>query len=527
MGVYEDVMIMENQKQVNRAGVIDIGSHSIKLIIGEAIGDDVKIIELLKHLLPIGKDTFYKNIITQETIKQTINILSKYKKVLEEYAITDIRVIATNAVREANNKDIFIDSVYRKTGFRVEVLTVGDVIYFVDSYISYKLKDKYPTHEKNLLIAELSAGAIEFSIMENGYVVMSRAAPLGSLQLKQIISKLKSSQQKNLEAVKEYFENELEYIKRFIPTKKIDDIILISEDLAFSIENILKEKRKESTFFTITKEEALSFASKCEGKSADEIMNTHKLPFDIAEITGIFSIILSSFFTFTENKYIYVLETSLYEAVLSHMLEQYTPSRQYKKIDHLIAMTKSLCTKYNVNINHSEYVANLSKTIFTSLREILGLQQGDLLHLLLASYLHDIGMFISNRVHHKHSEYIISSLNLSRLEEEDMKTIAAIARYHRKAAPSPNHPLYASLPAEKQIKIQKMSAILRISNSLDRSHKQKIRDLTVKIDKDQNIVLTAIVSGNFILEEMDFDEKKKFLEDITGTKISLKVTTKT
>src|SRR6185436_19547407 len=149
-----------------RAGVIDIGSSSIKLVIGEAEEDRIKILETLKNVIPIGKSTFLKGRISQEIIKEICVILERYKQKLQEYDVKNVRVIATTAVREAQNKNLFIDTVRRKTGLAVEILNVGDVVYYIDSFLSLKLKKAYPIYEKNLLIAELGAGSLDISIME-------------------------------------------------------------------------------------------------------------------------------------------------------------------------------------------------------------------------------------------------------------------------------------------------------------------------------------------------------------------------
>jgi len=139
---------------IKRAAIIDIGSESIRLIIGERKRKDLKILDLLKNILPIGRDTFYKSTITQASIRETISILQKYKRVMSDYGVKACRIIATTAVRDARNRDVFIDTIQRNTGFQIEVFTAGDVIYYIDSYIYFRLKDQYPIHKKNLLIAE-------------------------------------------------------------------------------------------------------------------------------------------------------------------------------------------------------------------------------------------------------------------------------------------------------------------------------------------------------------------------------------
>jgi exopolyphosphatase/guanosine-5'-triphosphate,3'-diphosphate pyrophosphatase len=169
------------------AGVIDIGSNSIKLLIGEAAEGDIMTLELLKNIAPIGRSTFLKGYISQEPINLTINILEKYKKILNGYQIKQVFVIATTAVREATNRNIFVDTVRRKTGFEIEVLNVGDIVYYIDAYISYKLKDTYPVHNKNLLICEMGAGSVDVSLLKKGFTVMNIGLALGSLRFKLVV----------------------------------------------------------------------------------------------------------------------------------------------------------------------------------------------------------------------------------------------------------------------------------------------------------------------------------------------------
>jgi exopolyphosphatase / guanosine-5'-triphosphate,3'-diphosphate pyrophosphatase len=145
------------------------------------------------------------------------------------------------------------------------------------------------------------------------------------------------------------------------------------------------------------------------------------------------------------------------------------------------------------------------------------------LYLTLASYLHDIGMFVNNRAHHKHTEYIINSLNLFRLTQEEIRIIAAVARYHRKSSPMATHLFYNSLAAEQQILVQKLSAILRIANALDRSHRQKVKKLEIKISKNQDTNIIVYTHENFLLEKSNFMEKKGYFEEITGSRLSLTV----
>jgi exopolyphosphatase / guanosine-5'-triphosphate,3'-diphosphate pyrophosphatase len=511
------------EKELTRAGVIDIGTHSIKLFIAEEDKADIKIIESLKNFVPLGNDTFFKDRISQESINRTVAVLEKYSDKLKEYAVTNVKVIATTAVREAANKDVFIDTVNRKTGFNIEVLTVGDVIYYIDAYLYQKLKDKYPLHSKNLIIAELGAGSLEASVMAQGYTMMNVGLPLGTLRIKQLLGKLDGSLKENYEAVEENADNEFSYFKKEIPQINIDDIILIDETFSSYLPKVLSGNRPAESFFKLSQEDTAEILDKVTGRTIEDIADEYRIPPENAEIFPAYTVILNTFVKLSENKNIYILDVPLAEAVLADMILDFEVSQKYNRTNQLISIVNSVCRKFNTDIKHAQQVAELSDMLFDNFKETLGLKKNDSLYLLLASYLHDVGMFIYNRAHHKHSEFIISNLNLFRLSDEEIKVIACCGRYHRKGEPAETHFLYNALPRDKQVLVQKLSSILRIANALDRSHRQKVRKLEVKFSRSQDITLTVFVSGNFLLEKIDFLEKKSMFEDVSGNKINLKI----
>ena len=52
---------------------------------------------------------------------------------------------------------------------------------------------------------------------------------------------------------------------------------------------------------------------------------------------------------------------------------------------------------------------------------------------------------------------------------------------------------------------------------------QKVKELEVKVSRAQEISLVVTVQGNFVLEKADFLDKKEMLEEISGSKINLKI----
>lgn len=504
-----------------RAGVIDIGSNFIQLIIGEREGDNIRILESIKNILPVGQHAFLRERISQEIINQTVGLLTRYSQVLKDYEVSNIRVVATTAVREARNKDIFLDTVLRKTGFNIEVFNIGDVVFYLDAFLSHKLSKSYPIHEKNLLIVELGSGSLDISAMEKGRTVMNVGYPVGTLRLKQFKSQLEGTQQETYQALKEFIEHEVLYLRNNLPRFRVDDLVLIDENYSPYIQNILPNKKRESNFFRFNRNEASELLKIITEKTLDELTSFYHIPTEAANTIDGYALIVDVLFRLINKRHLYVLETSLSEAILANILFDLELSKASNKADHLISVANSLCQKFSLDINHARHVAQMAETLFQQFKELLGLEDKTLLYLILAGYLHDIGMFISNRSHHKHTEYIISSLNLFRLTDEEMRIIACVARYHRKALPLNSHPLYNSLSQAKQILVQKLGAVLRIANALDGAHKQKVKKIETNFTRKQDINLLVYTDENFALEKVFFQDKKALFEEITGNRISL------
>lgn len=504
-----------------RAAVIDIGSSSTKLAIGEKDGNDMRILENLRNVIDIGKNTFYHGRISQGIFDHVISVLENYKKVIEQYQVNQVQVIATTAVREASNKDIFLDTISRKTGYEIEVLNVGDVVYYIDSFLSYELKEEYPIHEKNVLIAELGAGSLDISIMAKGYTLVNFGISAGTLRLEQFKEGIDGSRSEIYEALDEYVEQQIMSVRKAFPNLRFDDIILIDESHAGALQSILPGHKHDPSFFKVTHRETKKFLNQIVSSNLDDLAYKYQLTPGVADSIDIYAVILNKLFKLIKNRYLYVLKTSLSQALLVNIIFGVELSKKYNKMNQLISVAKFIGQKYNVDLKHNKFVAGLSEAIFHKLKDSLGLEDSDLLYLLMATYLHNIGIFINNRSSHKHAEYIINSLSLFRLTDQEIKMIACIARYHRRSKPSQTHFLYSSLSDDKQILVQKLSAILRLTNALDGSHKQKVKKLEIEIGKDQNIDLIVYTHDNFILEKMEFNNKKEMFEEVSGSRINL------
>lgn len=147
-----------------------------------------------------------------------------------------------------------------------------------------------------------------------------------------------------------------------------------------------------------------------------------------------------------------------------------------------------LARRYNYDAAHAHQVECLAGTIFMEMTPYHNLSREDRKLLEFAAILHDIGYFVSARGHHRHALMMILTEPLTDFSRDEVKIIANVARYHRKALPTPEHTSYGTLSEEDRRRVNFLAAILRVADALDRSHRGQIKELTCDMTEETVIV---------------------------------------
>ena len=166
----------------------------------------------------------------------------------------------------------------------------------------------------------------------------------------------------------------------------------------------------------------------------------------------------------------------------------------------------------------SETLDNIAVTIFESMKKAHGLGKRDLLYLRLAAILHDCGRYISMVNIGETSYDIIMATEIIGLSHAEREIVANIVRF--------NHGSFIyygrqGLDRETYLKIAKLTAILRLSSGLDRSHKQKLKGMKAVL-KDNQLFLTADTTEDITLEKGFFRERTEFFREVFSVEPILK-----
>ena len=111
------------------------------------------------------------------------------------------------------------------------------------------------------------------------------------------------------------------------------------------------------------------------------------------------------------------------------------------------------------------------------------------------------------------------------MTDKDVILMANIVRYNEFTAPSENDIEYAKLSSDDKLMISKMVAIFRLCNALDKSKKQKLKNMKIKIS-DKNFIISVESDENTYLEKWAIEKCNEFFEEVFGLKVKLMVKSK-
>ena len=135
--------------------------------------------------------------------------------------------------------------------------------------------------------------------------------------------------------------------------------------------------------------------------------------------------------------------------------------------------------------------------------------------------MHEIGKFVKAKDHNEAAYSLIEYTNLIGLNSDELDTIAYIVRLYPQDSPYDDI-YYRTLPPKKKVIISKLTAILRIADSLDASHTEKIRSMTVTLHPDR-LHISCEAKADMSFEEWAFEHRCNLFEEVMGIEARLRV----
>jgi len=490
---------------------INIGASAFRMHISEYSDGEEKVLEYLIKPFRLGRDTFTKGYITLENVYHSVEILKKFRQKLDEYGVKrNYKAVCTSGVREAGNRDFFIDHIRQETGIELEVIEPSQEIYI--KYVGVKNDiDNFSNYEKEgVLIANISSGNVALAILKDQQNVYSGALPYGSLRLRRIfgdiprITRYKAYEHyvmKMCYSMKSALRGE-SGIKHFISAGSSLNILI----------TILKPRKNQ-----LSKKQLLELYEQVKQMPRDSIMTRLGIRKDEASVlvpTLVTYLTLMDFAGTDSVKF----SRQTFPHVLSLYHSKSIRDRGFlRRVQNTIY---GLGERFDMDKAHAETTVRFSMKLFDQLKSLHSLGRREKQILEAASVLSDIGYYIDAKNHNEHSYYLVKSLEIPGLDREFVKMISYLVLMHNNDVDHCLELKYHYFPTEKKLLIRKLVSMLRIADSLDSSHMNLVQDFDVDILQGK-IIIRAKCKKQPFLEKLAFENKSKVFMDTFGIPIEL------
>jgi exopolyphosphatase/guanosine-5'-triphosphate,3'-diphosphate pyrophosphatase len=506
---------------VRQVGVIDVGSSAIRMDIAEiAPGGAIRILESLQRPVKLGKDTFADGRIEGASIEDCVGIIRDFRHVLREYGIESphqIEAVATSSVREADNRDAFLDRLYIATGIDVKLLEDAEVEHLIHLALQDLVRQEPGLQGADLLVLEVGGGMTRVLLVQGGHVTYSSAFRVGSLRMRETLETYQRPAEQVPAILDEHLQRTLRQMRQVVPTDRVPVVVALAGDAASAMNRLLPGYRERRMARMAL--EGPSLAESIVSLPADELMVRYQLPSQEAETAG------HALFTYDrigrafQAREVVVTDGSLRRGLLLRLAG---PAAGIDRMSDPMAFSAAaLARKYHTDEKHANHVADISQQLFREFQAEHQLSPRCEALLQTAAILHDIGAFVGVGSHHKHSQYLILNSEIFSLTKQDTTLVALMARYHRRALPLPSHPEYMALDRESRIIVLKLAALLRIADALDRSHTQKYRDLTFSREPP-DFVITVPEVDDLTIERAALRDKGALFTAVYGLNVVLR-----
>ena len=494
---------------ISTYAAIDVGSSDLSMKIYEVSKQHgIRELTHVRHRLAKNGETYTDGFISYQTTEEICNTLNDFKRIMEEFHTDSWQAYATSALREASNSLVIIDQIKIQTGFKVRTLSNSEARFLYYKALALKEYTFEALIEEGTLIVDIGAGSVQLSIFNEGKLCVTQNLLLGSARIRELLHAMQEEVYDFNALIDEYVEKDLAIFKRlYLDLTEIKHMIAIGEMVP---EIYYFMKKSNPDFGGILKRKQISKAKLLKS------LNSADFRFMVPTL-----ILCRKISELTDCENIHLSTIDLCDSMAAEFAEKkirLKPSHDFT--EDILTTSRNIARKYRVDMKHVENVQTLALQIFDRIRKLHGLGKRERLLLQIGVILHSCGTYINEIQSRECSYRIIMSTEIIGISHKERAIIANMVRYNESYFPAFEE-LDEEFTRDEYITIVKLNAILKTANVLDKSNRQKIKNVGVTL-KDGTLTITADTMADITLEKGLFHHKADVFEEVFGIRPTLK-----
>ena len=488
---------------------IDVGSNELSMKIYDLSKQHgIRDLTYIRHKISLGAETYTKGFISYQTIDEICNTLNDFKRVMAEFGVENSQAYATSALREASNSLVIIDQIKIQTGFKVRVSSNSEARFLYLKAMVLREQSFERLTEQGTLIVDIGAGSVQLSLFDDGKLQLTQNLLLGSSRIRELLEAMRDETYDFLGLISEYIERDLVLFQELnLNSTQVKHMIIAGEMIPEIYSHIQK---KHEDFHGTLPPKLLNknkLTKELTVENVELILPTILLCRKISRLTGCEDIHLTNI--------------NLCDGIVAEYAEKKLRlTSNHDFTDDILSASLSIAKKYQVDQAHIENVQTLALQIFDRIRKLHGLGKRERLLLQLGVILHSCGSYI-NAIQSRECSYrIIMSTEIIGISHKERAMIANMVRYNEASFPR-YEDLEEDFTRDEYITIVKLNAILKTANVLDKSNRQKIKNVGVTL-QDGILTITADTMSDITLEKGLFHHKADVFEEVFGIRPQLR-----
>lgn len=502
---------------IHTFGAIYIGSNEVSLKIFEISAKrKIREIDYVRTRIELARDTYSKGSIGYELVETLCDTLEEFTTIMEGYRVDSYEAYAAAALRDADNELFVLDQIRIRTGLNVRVLSNSEHRFI--SYKSVAMRERFEEMtEKGAAVVDVGGSGLQITIFSKGKVVTTQHLALGAIKLQEKLAKKSSNLAQYELQIEEVVEKQLEVFRAmYMEESKVKYLIIIGDYITE-----ISRRIEKSTEETLKIEVFHQFLEQLRKKNVEQISEELNLSNENDTLIVPYMIIFKCMAAKIGAEELWAPGVSVSDGIACDYAEREHLCKSTHDFEaDIISAAKSLSRRYMSYSPHIDALAKMSGLIFDTMKKIHGLGKRERLLLQVAAILHDCGKYISFSNGPMCSYDIIMASEIIGLSHLERQIVAYTVLYNTYPL-VPYEELADRLDQESYLTVAKLSAILRVSNAMDRSHKQKFKNVRVAV-KGKELIITIETEGDIALEKALFDAKIAYFENVFSMKPVIK-----
>lgn len=182
-----------------RKAVIDLGTNTFNLLIAEFSNDKWSVIFNQKIGVLLGMGGINSQIITNDAMARGIKAMKKFKVICDKYDTKPL-AIGTSAIRDAKNKNLFVEAVFKETGIKIDVISGEKEAEYI-----YKGVKKTFLQDSGVIM-DIGGGSTEIIYFKNNHIIKKKSFDIGVSRIYQLFSFKDPMSKKEVDELKCWFD---------------------------------------------------------------------------------------------------------------------------------------------------------------------------------------------------------------------------------------------------------------------------------------------------------------------------------